>query len=83
MHADRVQTLDQHYLDISTLPLAEDLLREVSGVYAACRLGSHEPAPGAVLTFSPGDATALCMDADLDAAAGVALTCIFSLHYTS
>jgi hypothetical protein len=45
----------------------------VSGVYAACRLGSHEPAPGAVLTFSRGAAAALSVDADLGAAAGATL----------
>lgn len=38
---------------------AEQLLREVSDVYAACRLGSHTPAPDAVITFSPAEAASL------------------------
>lgn len=28
-------------------------------MYAACRLGSHAPAPGAVMTFSPAEAASL------------------------
>ena len=38
--------------------IAEALLAEVSGAYAACRLGPHMPAPGAVVTFTAADAAA-------------------------
>lgn len=56
-------------------------MKELSGVYADCCLGSHAPAPGAVLTFSADEAAAVGADADLDAAAGAAESCSFIAEY--